>query len=99
MGDGWWVGSVVILFPYRSPSPRPHPDPTQHPETDPKQTRHGAKRSQTDPKRTETEPKWTEIRPSGVGRPGGFVGMAGVGVVREKEITMVVVVVHCPLLF
>ena len=27
-----------ILFPYRSPSPRPHPDPTQHPETDPKRS-------------------------------------------------------------
>ena len=80
-----------LLFPYRSPSPRPYPDPTQHPETDPKQTRNSPetepKRSETDPKRTETEPKWTEIE--GVGRPGGgglsgWLG-GGVGVVREKE--------------
>ena len=52
-----------ILFPYRSRSARGHPDPTQHPETD--------------PKRTETDPKWTEIKPLRVGRSGGFVGMGG----------------------
>ena len=54
--------SSDILFPYRSPSPRPHPDstltpprphptPRNGPETDPKQTRNGARRSQTDPNR------------------------------------------------
>ena len=32
-----------ILFPFRTPSQRPHPDPTQHPKTD------------LDPKRTETD--------------------------------------------
>ena len=44
-----------ILFPYKSPSPRPHPDPTQHPETEPKRTRKGAKRSQTELKRSPTQ--------------------------------------------
>ena len=29
------------------------------------------------PDQTETESKWTEIKLSGVGRPGGFVGMGG----------------------
>ena len=49
---------VVIFFSLtEAPSPRPHPDPTQHPETD--------------PKRSQTEPKWTEIKPSRVGQPGG----------------------------
>ena len=61
MSTGEWGSD--ILFPYRSPSPRPHPDPTQHPETDPKRSRNGAKRSQTEPKcLTETEPTWTEIK-------------------------------------
>ena len=74
-----------ILFPYRSPSHRPHPDPTQHPrngpETDPEQTRNGAKRSQTEPngaKRSRNGPKSSPLT-------GGFDGMGGVGVVREKE--------------
>ena len=53
-----------LLFPYRSPSPRPHPDPTQRPEngaeTDPK-------RSQTEPNRPETDRNGAEIEPSGVG--------------------------------
>ena len=74
-----------ILFPYRSPSPRPHPDPTQHPrngpETDPEQTRNGAERSRT-------EPKWTKIKPSRVGRPGGFVGMGRGGGCKGKRISL-----------
>ena len=49
------------------------PDPTQQPETEP-----------NGPERSQMEPKWTEIKPSRVGRLGGFVGMGGVGVVREK---------------
>ena len=59
------------------------------PETEPKRSRNGAKWSQTEPKRTQTEPKWTEIKLSGMGRPGGFIGVGGggVGVVREKKIT------------
>ena len=72
-----------ILFPYRSPSHRPHPDPTQHPRngpgTDPK-------RSQTEPngaERSQTEPKWAEI--IGWAGRGGLSGGGGVGVVREKE--------------
>ena len=82
---------VVIFFslteaPLPDPTPT-HPTPRNGPEADPKQTRNGAKRSRTEPKRTEAEPKWTEIEPSGVGRPGGFVGVGkgGIGVVREKE--------------
>ena len=47
-------------FPYRSPSPRPHPDPTQHLEME--------------PKRSQTEPKRTEIELFGVGRAGGLSG-------------------------
>ena len=31
-----------ILFPYRSPTPRPHPTPRNGPETDPKQSRNSA---------------------------------------------------------
>ena len=63
-----------ILFPYRSPSPRPHPDPTQHRETDPKRTQN---RPETEPKRSQTEPKWTEIKLFGVGRAGGLSGWGG----------------------
>ena len=63
----------------------PLPDPTQHPETDPKQTRSGAKRSQTDPKRSQTEPKWTEIKPSRVGQLGGFVGRGRGGGCKGKR--------------
>ena len=70
---------VMFFFPYRSPSPRPHPDPTLTPPNTPKRTRNGPRRSQTDPIQTETEPKWTEIKLSEVGRPGGFVGMGGWG--------------------
>ena len=71
-----------ILFPYRSPSPRPHPDPTQHPETEPK-------RSQTEPKRSQTEPNGAKTEPNGAemdrnqafrgGTGGGFVGVGGGG--------------------
>ena len=77
-----------ILFPYRSPSHRPHHDPTQHPRngpgTDPK-------RSQTEPngaERSQTEPKWTKIKPSRVGRPGGFVGMGRGGGCKRKRISL-----------
>ena len=61
-----------ILFPYRSSSPRPHPHPTQHPETDPKQTRNG----------TQTEPNGAEMDRNQAfrgGMGGGFVGVGGVG--------------------
>ena len=73
------VTSVVI---YRSPSPQPHPTPQNGPETDPKQ-------SQTDPNGPETdwngaEMDWNQAFWGGTG--GGFVGMGG-GVVREKNIT------------
>ena len=85
---GWvvfWGGSPLheskfsdILFPYRSPSPRPQPVPTQHPEKGPKRTRNRPetepKRSQTEPKWSQTEPKWTEIELFGVGRAGGLSG-------------------------
>ena len=64
-------GGLNFFFPYRSPSPRPHPDPTQHPETDPKRTRNGPERSRNG---AETEPKWTEIKLFGVGRAGGLSG-------------------------
>ena len=65
-----------ILFPYRSPSPRPHPDPTQR-------TRNGPKTApETEPNGAETEPNGAEIKLFGVGRAGG---LSGVGVVREKE--------------
>ena len=70
--------SLHILFPYRSPSPRPHHDPTQHPETDPKRTRNRPETepngAETEPKRSQTEPKWTEIKVFAVGRAGGLSG-------------------------
>ena len=70
--SGHW--SSAILVPYRSPSPRLHPDPTPtHP---------------TDPKRTETDRNGPEMDRNQAlwgGTAGGFVGMGGVGVVREKE--------------
>ena len=47
-------GVVIYLFPHRSPSPRPHPTPRNGPETDPKRTRNGAKRSRNG---AETESK------------------------------------------
>ena len=42
---------VTGMFP-RTPSQRPHPDPTQHPKTDPKRTRNGPKTDRNGPKRT-----------------------------------------------
>ena len=44
-----WNLRPVIFGVDRSPSPRPRPDPTQHPETDPKRTRNGAKWSRNGP--------------------------------------------------
>ena len=63
-----------ILFPYRSPSPRPHPDPTQHPETDP------GGRPKTDPKRTRNGPKRTRNGPK-----SSSLGWDGRGVCRDGE--------------
>ena len=67
-----------IPFPFRSPSPQPHADPTQHPEKDPKRTRNGPERTRNVPKRTRNGPKssslWWDGR--GVCRDGGV----GVGV-------------------
>ena len=78
-----------ILFPYRSPSPRPHPDPTQHttqhPETDPTWTRNGPERTQMDPKRPKKDPKLTEIKVSGEGRPGGLSGWRGWGCKAKRK--------------
>ena len=64
-----------ILFPYRSPSPQPHPDPTQHPETDPKRSQN---RPETDPKRTRNGP---ETALAG----GGFVGTGRGGGCKGKR--------------
>ena len=63
-----------ILFPYRSPSPRPHPDPAQHPETDPK-------RSQTDPKRTRNGAKRSRNGPK-----SSFSGWDGRGVCQGRGV-------------
>ena len=52
-----------ILLPYRTPSPRPHLDPIQHPKTRPKP-----------PETDRNGSNWTFFKLSGVGR-GGFVGM------------------------
>ena len=80
---------VVIFF---SLIEAPLPDPTQHPEMDPKRTQNRpetepnrAKQSQTEPKRSQTKPKWTEIKLFGVGRAGVCRGGVGGVVVREKE--------------
>ena len=62
-----------ILFPYRSPSPRPHPDPTQHP----KRTRN---RPETEPNGPETDRNGAEMDRNQAlwgGTAGGFVGMGG----------------------
>ena len=87
--DSKSVRRVDILFPYRSPSPRPHPDPTQHPETDPKRSRkgaekepNGAKRSRNGAKRSRNGPKFSF---SGWDGRGVCRGRGGGGVVREKE--------------
>ena len=76
--------TFVIFFSLtEAPLPDPHPDPTHGPETDPKQTQNGAKRSQTDPngaKRSRNAPKSS---PLGWDSPGGFVRL-GRGVEREK---------------
>ena len=87
-GNGHLIGESVfqwnpkysdILFPYRSPSPRPHPDPTQHPEADPKRTQNrpetepnGAKRSRNGAKRSRNGPK------------SSFSGWDGRGVCRGR---------------
>ena len=67
-----------ILFPYRSPSPRTHPDPTQR-------TRNGAetepKRSRTEPKRSRNGPKSSFSRWDG----RGFVGVGRVGGCKGKR--------------
>ena len=81
--------SLVIFF---SLTEAPLPDPTQHPEMHPKQTRNRpetepkqTQRSQTEPNGPETEPKWTEIKRSGVGQPGGFVGVGGGGCKGKRK--------------
>ena len=85
-----WGSEIVIffsLFSYRSPSPRPHPDPAQHPATDLKQTRN---RTEMDPNGAESDPNGPEMDRNQAlwgGMAGGFVGMGGLGVVKEKEIT------------
>ena len=72
--SGFW--SSDILFSYRSPSDRPHHDPTQHPrngpETDPEQTRNGAKRIRTEPNGAEMDRNQAL---TGGTAGGGFVGM------------------------
>ena len=80
---------MIFFSLTEAPLTDPTPTPSNTPETGPNRTRNGpemeptgAKRTQTEPK---TEPKWTEIKPPRVGRLGGFVGMGGGGVVREKE--------------
>ena len=77
-----------ILFPLQKPlsptPPRPHPTPRNGPETNPKQSRNGAKWSQTEPKRSQTELKWTEIKLFGVGRAGGL-SEQGVGGCKGKR--------------
>ena len=69
-------------------SPRPHPDPTQHAETDPKRTQN---RPETEPNGAETEPNGAEMDRNQAfrgGTGGGFVGVGGWGVVREKRISL-----------
>ena len=92
---GNWLGAPLllafcsdILFPYRSPSPRPPtPKRTRNgPETNPKQTRNGPERSQTEPNGAEMDRN--EAFRGGMG--GGFVGVGvrgGGGVVRGKKVT------------
>ena len=84
----------VVIFFSLTEAPLPDPTPTPRntlkrtrngPETDPKQTRNRAKRSQTEPKRSQTEPKWTEIKLFRVGQAGGFVGVGGVGGCKGKR--------------
>ena len=71
---------IVIFF---SLTEAPLPDPTQHPETDPKQTRNRPETDPNGPKRTRNGPKRPEImdRNQGLwgGTAGGFVGMGGWG--------------------
>ena len=67
---------IVIYF---SLTEAPLPDPTQHPETDPK-------RSQTDPKRSQTEPKRSRngAKRSQNGPKSSFSGWDGRGVCRGR---------------
>ena len=84
-----WHTNVVIFF---SLTEAPLPDPTPTPPNTPKRTRNGP---ETDPKRSQTEPNGAETEPNGAemdrnqafrgGTGGGFVGVGGWGVVREKE--------------
>ena len=74
---------LVTFFSLREaplPSP-PHPDPTQHPETEPK-------RSETEPNGAETEPNGAEMDRNQAfwgGTGGGFVGVRGVGGCNGKK--------------
>ena len=70
---GWALGPSDILFPYRTPSPRPHLDPTQHPKT-----------RQSPSEMDRIGLKWTEIGRTldmllafWGGGQGGFVGEEG----------------------
>ena len=78
MFPSWMVTFASDIF---SLTEAPLPDPTQHLETDPKRTRNGAKRSQTDPNRAEMD----RNQALSGGTAGGFVGRGGGGVVKEKE--------------
>ena len=54
----------------------------------PKRTRNGPKidpKRKTEPNGAETEPNGAEMDRNQAFRGGGFVGVGGVGVVREKE--------------
>ena len=67
---------IVIFF---SLTEAPLPDPTQHPETDPKRTQN---RPETEPNGAETEPNGAEMDRNQAFRGGtgrGFVGVGGGG--------------------
>ena len=78
----WTFGppSIVIFF---SLTEAPLPDPTRHPETDPKRTRKGAEK---EPKRSQPEPNGAETEPNGaeMDRNSAFRGGTGGGVCQGR---------------
>ena len=65
----------ALKKPLSPTPPRPHPTPRNGPETDPKQTRNGAKWSRTEPNRAEMD----RNQALSGGTAGKFVRMGGVG--------------------
>ena len=73
------VSCCTFVLLQRSPSPRPHPDPTQHPETDPKRTQNGPETDPNGPEKDRNGPEMDRNQALWVGMTGGVCRDGGGG--------------------